>query len=379
MLGFLPVCFLCAHTVSAQLSPKIQAETEYGLYPNIIADSASITTAEDRAALAEAYYRTGRTDYAAQVAHSALGQPYALLVAAKCFAIAGTKDSACNYLSQYLAQPDKLPRAKILLDTVFAKMQKEACWKAIWKQEWYPQPTEQDKLSQLIAAGRYDETLDQIQNKGSQADKFTYWKAEALIGLGQDRDALKVLRNARTEQELALRWKMEHASAHDRTALQVAQQYSARCGRCITAEKMLAISAYNTSDFADAQKHLDKYLAIYYMDAEALCLQARILADQSRFLDALEVSNNAMKFSPQYAPAALLRGDIFCQVNNWELAAKMYQQYLDWKGGSADVYFKLGNALLNAGNRTQACREMEFAKHFGSLPAVDFYRLHCLK
>ena len=142
---------------------------------------------------------------------------------------------------------------------------------------------------------------------------------------------------------------------------------------------MLAISAYNTSDFADAQKHLDKYLAIYYMDAEALCLQARILADQSRFLDALEVSNNAMKFSPQYAPAALLRGDIFCQVNNWELAAKMYQQYLDWKGGSADVYFKLGNALLNAGNRTQACREMEFAKHFGSLPAVDFYRLHCLK
>lgn len=378
-LVFLAVTFFSASALFAQLSPQIRAELEYALYDSIAADSATIVTPEDRAALAEAYYRLGQNDYAIKLAHSVSTQPSAMLVSAKCYATARTSDSVCFYLEKYLSHPDKLPRPAILLDTAFAKMQKESCWKTIWKKEWFPQPTLEEEYTQQIAAERYNEVLDQIHDLGAKADKYLFWHAEALIGLGQEKDALKILRTARTEQELALRWTLEHQATRDRAALETAGQYSARCGRCFAGMKMQAISAYNAGEKEFAQKQLDKYLPVYYMDAEALCLQAQIQADATRYLDALATSNLAMNYSPQYAPAALLRGNVLYEVGNWELSAKMYQQYLDWKGGSADVYYKLGNALLNAGNRQQACREMEFAKHFGSLPAVEFYRQHCLK
>ncbi len=378
-LMFLLVSFLATNTIFAQSSPRLEAELQYGLYERMIYSNDPNASAEDRATIALAYFQLGNRDSAQKIAYSSVPQPRALICLAKCYASAEITDSVCVYLEKYLGQPDKMPKAEILLDTTFAKMEKETCWKALWKQEWYPQATAEDEFTLLINSERYNQVLDDLERMGTKAEKYQYFRAKALNGIGQEKDALKILRNARSARELALRWELEDKAGRNKAANQTSEQHLTKCGNCYSGMKMRAISAFKTGDRETAEKYIAKYLAVYYMDAEALNLKATMEFDKGRYLDALETSNQSLLFAPNYAPTVLLRGDIFCKVNNWEHAANMYQQYLDWKGNSADVYYKLGIALLNAGKKQQACREMEFAKHFGSVPAVEFYRQHCLR
>ena len=378
-LAFGVVRFCLCNGLFAQTSPQIEAELQYSLYRQIADKAELISSAGDLGALAEAYYYLQMRDSSALTARKAADEPRSQICLARYFAQIGVSDSCCIYLNKYLSNTDKMHKAKIVLDTAFARIEKEMCWKAIWKQDWYPQPTAEDEYALLISTGRYTQVLDELQTLGTKAHKYSYYKAEALREKGQEKEALSALRDARTQRELALKWELENTLGRDKPAANSAKRLLTRCHNCAEGMKKLGISAYKIGDTEVATKQIDAYLAIYYMDTEALYIKALMQSDSKQYLNALETTAQALHYSPQHAPSVLLRGDIFCQVNNWEYAANMYSQYLDWKGSSADVYYALGVALLKAGKKQQACREMEFAKHFGSLPAIDFYRAHCLK
>jgi|GEM_PF-6657517 len=357
----------------------MRAENEFGLYDSVLAKQHKASVPDEFVEIAKAFYLKQDYTSALEWAQKSNSLPDAQLLLAKIYSIQGNADSACFCLTSYLGNQNKISRTRIMLDDVFTSLQRTACWKMLWRNDWYGDD-ETAEYQAMLERKEFDALLAYLYAKErSSRNKYATFEARALWGLGQPNDAYKALADVRDSAGLRLKWQLElflgkHGKSYE-TAVLCAKKNRERAEPL----KMIATSALYAGLYAEAQSAISQYLDVYYMDPEGLCLAGSIALAEGRFLDVYRFTNTALQFAPACAEARKVRGNAFYEQQNWEFAKKEYLLFLDLRGLEPVVMEKLGVAYIKVGAVDDGCSELKRAFALNAPQASDFLRKYCKK
>jgi tetratricopeptide (TPR) repeat protein len=307
---------------------------------------------------------------------------------ARIYALKGDAATAVYHLELSMRSSFKKAEKEILLDPAFSSIENRQEWKQFWKKEWYSM--EEQGLSEIeyyVAAGKIDESKEVLSGlKKSNDDNAELQYAGALIeyGAGNYPQAMKAAAglndsNPHNEKYLRLLAKVQTAVSDAAGASSTYTQLL-NSGVADAGLYLLRAECYNKTGESDkALNDVKKYLEIYPQNSAALSLAGKVEAKSGDNLQALQYFSQNLKLHPNDPECYIDRANSYFISKSWDMAINDYSMSLDLKPDNSDAWLNKGIALLNKGNKEDACHDFRKAFSLGNKRVSDYISRNCIK
>ncbi|MBC7126268.1 MAG: tetratricopeptide repeat protein, partial [Bacteroidales bacterium] len=274
------------------------------------------------------------------------------------------------------------PESSYLLskDFSFAHSLKE--WQKIWDKEWYSAIEKDIHFARyLIGNQNYDEAIEllnkRIKSKKSKAELFEL-RGRAHLYAGNFLLALRDFENAyhrskRNYVYLALQANaLFNLNQNGKALTQIEQAIEKSGGKpdyLLLKAKILS----KLNRYSEAYETLKKYLVYFPNNTEANLNLARYAYESGYYTDALLAIAKMLKFTPDNIELILLRGKIYLKTDQPRQAIVDFEKAISQNYCTAESYLLKGLALLQVGERQEACKCFSIS---GSLGNIDAQGLH---
>jgi tetratricopeptide (TPR) repeat protein len=305
---------------------------------------------------------------------------------AKCYALKGDTDYAIANLRSHLASSSRLPEDDIKTDPAFDALQLSNGWYDLWQEEWYT-GEENDVRSalRLMNTDRLDEAMEVINTsiRGGNSTSQAFF-ARGSINFRKENYAVSVSDFTKAISENGdnadyffsrgyanLKAGNKAAAVEDFTrSLQIRPGlFRALIGR---AEANAAAGSYSA-----AIRDVETYLLYFENDQEAVFMCGNYLTETGNYLDALRCFNINLdkdKNNPVYYRQ---RGRTNLLAHTYRSAIYDLTMSLDLDPRDGKTWLYLGIALLDTGNREDACSCFNKAQGLGESEAIRYIVDNC--
>lgn len=323
---------------------------------------------------------TGSIEYLKNAEQSSPGM--AALDLAHSYKLAGDKQQLFFYLEKHLKSEYKLPRKEIMLDTVFADLDRDRDWIRFWSGNWY------DEQDNTIALAEY-----KISSKDND---FNFWSD--LIDNHQDNPVMLALAGqyyklAKDNRKAGLYF--EKAIGLDPDNSMVLLKY----GNFLLENNNFAEAIAVYRKLSENNPYEIKYYLLHVMalirsgeagmalDEIRRLEQAGIDSSGLNLLLATELIGNDTPLAIEYlsplidsspsSEAFNLRAKAYKETGNINEAISDYAMSLDIDPKQPEVYFNRAHLRLSIGDREGACYDWSMALNLGHRKAADMLYKYC--
>ncbi|MFO8022691.1 MAG: tetratricopeptide repeat protein [Perlabentimonas sp.] len=294
--------------------------------------------------------------------------------------------SALTELERHLSRIPRETEASIILDTAFNNLKQTDEWKEFWLNDWYT-PHERflaeveyyfsrkewnyalELLNERLdgRAGRHNlyalrgEAFYNVGSyKAAEADfmqalkrnkrnhEYMAWRAKALMQIGKDRRALKLLNNA-----------IEHSGGEPAYFLNRARIFA------------------NNDDYQNAVDDVKHYLTFFPKDIDAISSYAIYLIKAGIHINSLFQLGKLIKANPKKPSYYQLRGNVYMQSGNWNVAEIDFNKALELGQKTPELYVQRGICRQHLNRIKEACSDWQQAVKLGSFKAQELIYKHC--
>lgn len=137
-----------------------------------------------------------------------------------------------------------------------------------------------------------------------------------------------------------------------------------------------AQEAFAKSNYPEAQKQVDKALAIYPNFAEAVTLRGLLLMHDKNFAESQKAFESAIEYDPNYSVAYLALGTLFNSMGQYDNATRPLERSVSMSPSSWQGYFEMARSYLGKGMYEKA---LQLANRAQTLAPSNFAAIHLLK
>jgi tetratricopeptide (TPR) repeat protein len=301
---------------------------------------------------------------------------------ARAYRKTGDMDKMYSNLEKHLTSDYKLPRKEIMLDPVFANLDRDRSWIRFWSQGWY------NETDDMIAEASYRVSREDTD--------FGFW-SELMKNTRDNPDIMALIAQYygivgdRKKAEQFFHRAMESAPENRSVKLKYGN-FLAESG-----EYQQAANIYSTlivQEPYEIKYHLLHVMAILKAgEPERALGEIRQLQDigiassELNVMMAREILKEDPALSVQYLDPVIesdpsteafnLRAQAKKQLGNLMSAIDDYAMSLDINPKQPDVYFQRGHIRLATGDRRGACYDWEHALNLGHRDAADMLYKYC--
>lgn len=363
-----------AKEASAILSAAISRSQDSRLY--VMHGDANIITGNTQIAI---------TDYQSANKLAASSGDYGL---ARAYAVRRDVKTSLFHLERSISSSFKKSEKEIMLDQAFSAVENTPEWRLFWKTERYSVP--EQKLSELefnISNGNREEAAIIVKElTGNFPDDNITLYAKALLDYSNQKYAESVTqlsdllsKDKNNPDYLLLLGTVQMSSGNMAGA-------SATFTRLVEIEYTDATiflkraGCYRkTGEFDKAMNDLEKYLALYPGNKEAISLSGKIESERGDNLKAIELYSSNIRLHPDDPQCYIDRANSYLLSRTWDNAVRDYSMALDIKPGDPEVWLNKGIALLNSGKTDDACFDFRKALDLGNKKATLYISRNCIK
>lgn len=330
-------------------------------------------------------YSEAIADYNAANSLAPLSGEYGL---AKVYAIRGDAATSVYHLELSMKSDYRRSEKEIMLNPVFERIENRSEWRQFWRKNWYT--IAEERLSEIeyySSAGRIEEASASLNElvKLYPDEEITQY-AEALVNMSAGRftSAVRILSDLLSADQANEKYL--------RTLGRAQEALGNHAGASMTYSKLISLDvadpdlflkraeAFNkTGENNRATADLDRYLALFPGEKDALSLAGRISAAAGDNLRALGYFTENLKNNPNDPQCYIDRANTYLSARSWDWAVLDYAMALDLDPGNSDTWLNKGIALLNAGKTEDACHDFRKSFSMGNRRAVEYLGKHCIK
>jgi tetratricopeptide (TPR) repeat protein len=307
---------------------------------------------------------------------------------ARVYSIKGDPPTSVYHLEINLGSSLRKQEKEILLDPAFGNVENSTEWRRLWKKEWYSKSEKVlSEIEYYTTAGKIDESkalLNEIRSEFPGSDDAVYAEAIINVASGKYSDASVIaerLAAAHPDSEKYLRLLAKSQTLDSNPS-----------GALVTCTRLLELGVADaqlylfraecyrkTGEIEKAQADVEKYLELYPADKNALSMAGKLKAASGDNLKAIEFFSGNIKLHPGDPECYIDRANSYFIAKSWQWAADDYGMALDLKPGNADAWLNKGIALLNSGNKEDACHDFTRAMSLGNKKASDYISRNCIR
>lgn len=389
---------LYCHTITAQEANEYitrgKALTDRALYSQAISlYTEGMNKYEDYRLLVgrgEAYLISGQTGAAIKDFSAAnglvSGSGYHGL--ARAYITENDFEKAVSCLRHHLESEFKIPRRDILTDPAFAKLENTDEWRQLWNTDWYTRLDEAvSEVEYYIRTGKIadgEAVLSEVENIYSEKPEIMYLKGLIESARNNTSESIQYLAEAvNTDNPDYAVWKL-YIDLLDRNGdnLRAANECDNALSWYPEQTELIYLKAENLRRANDREKAMEvsmQYLDLY-PDGELANRQAGLIAgDLGEYTRALNYFSKNIENYPGKAQCFTDRADIYLKIKSYDAAIYDYSMALDLWPRDSEAYYRKGLALINTGNKEEACHDFMMALRFGNKKASAMISKHCIR
>lgn len=306
---------------------------------------------------------------------------------AKIYALKGDVQTALYHLEQNLSSQWKRSEKEIMLDPAFGRLEKTSEWRSFWKQERYSEIERTvSEIEYYTSKGNNEDSkalISVLKSRYPGNDEVIYSEALLNLSSGKSSEAVRLMseltNRKNSDRYLRLLAKAQIASSNyagaSNTYTRIINNGVADADVLLARAECFRKTGENDKAIAD----VDKYLAFYPEDMNALRTAGRAHAVAGDNLKALELFSRNLELHPSESELYIDRGNSYLAARSWEWAIADYSMSLDLKPSSPDAWLNKGIALLNSGKTGEACHDFRKALSLGNKKAAEYISRNCIK
>ena len=249
-------------------------------------------------------------------------------------------------LERHLNSSPKETEASILLDTAFNKFKNTPQWRKLWLNDWYS--TNERLLADIayhFSRDEWEVALDLLNDRmhGRRSRHQLYaLRGEVYFNSGSYRaaesdfaQALK--RSRRNHQYMAWRAKSLMAVNRSKQAVKILSQAIEQSGGEPAYYKLRAAAFASNQNYPKAIDDIKFYLTFYPNSYEAIAQLADYSMESGRLIEALFQLGKLINEKPNEWRYYLMRGKIYMNYNNWEMAEIDINQAIKFNPNNAEI------------------------------------------
>lgn len=277
---------------------------------------------------------------------------------------------------------------EIMLDPAFRKIENSSDWRKFWQKSWYPEiETRISEIEYYTSAGKIkdaQEILSEIRTQYQGNARLDYAAALVSISSGKYPEAIKsllALLDAQPENEKYLLL-LARAQSGSSNYAGASETYSKLLNNGIPDAGLFLKRAecyIKTGEAERAIADIEKYLAVFPDDKDALSLAGRIESATGDNLGALRYYTENVKKNPNDPRCYIERANAYMSSKSWEWAANDFSMSLDLDPANPEAWLNKGISLLNSGNKSGACHDFRQALKLGNKKATDYISKYCIR
>ncbi len=300
------------------------------------------------------------------------------------YALRREASTSMYHLASCLHSPFRRTEKEIMLDPI----ENSPEWRNFWKEARFS--TYEKSIAEMeyyYSAGRKEEAESVLSVLGREyAGTEGYRYAASLVSMMGSKysDAVRqfsalIAENPGNERYLRLLAEAQVASGN---AAGASVTYTKLIDSQVPDAKLFADRAgcfLKTGETNRARTDIRRFLELYPDDTEALRLAGKIENAAGDNLAAIAMYTDNLKLHPDDPRCYTDRGDAYFLARSWKLAADDYSMALDLSPINGNAWLNKGIALLNTGNRDDACNDFRMALKHGNRRAAEYISANCLK
>ena len=133
-----------------------------------------------------------------------------------------------------------------------------------------------------------------------------------------------------------------------------------------------------TGETRKAIADVERFMALYPENKEAIRLAGKLETESGDNLKALEYFSQNVKLYPHDAECYIDRANSYFSSKSWRWAIDDYNMSLDLNPVNQDVWLNKGISLLSSGNVADACYDFKKAYSLGNQKAAPYISRNCM-
>lgn len=304
----------------------------------------------------------------------------------KAYALKGDAATSVYHLALSMASKFKQPQNVVLLEPAFDKIEQSGEWRDFQKRDWYSKlEMDLSELSYDISVGNTMEAITSLKElKGRYPNETSVMYADALLdySVGKQSSAIEKLSvilkdDPDDEQSLRLLAKAQY-DVHNYFG--AANTYSTLITSGVVDASFFFLRAkclYESNDYENALADLERFIALYPADKNAVSLAGAAASASGDNIAALKYFSRNVTNNPDDPTCYTQRGDAYFMSKSWKLAADDYGLALDLDASNATVWFNQGMAYINMKIVDEGCHCLARAMRLGEKRAASQISQHC--
>ena len=280
----------------------------------------------------------------------------------------------------------KRSEKEIMLEPAFAPVENRPEWRQFWQKSWYShRETGVSEIEYFISTNNLADAQEALAGlragyPGSEEARY----AEVLVNIASGRfdDAVRgaqslVLSGNDREKYLRVLAKAQTGQSNFAGA---SSTYTRLIDMGVTDAQLLierAETFRRTGDRNRAIRDVERFMALYPENKEAIRLAGRLEVELGNNIKALEYFSRNIELYPSDAECYIDRANSYFSSRSWQWAINDYSMSLDLNPENSEAWLNKGIANLNSGKTDAACYDFKKAFSLGNQRAVSYISSNC--
>jgi tetratricopeptide (TPR) repeat protein len=294
---------------------------------------------------------------------------------------------ALRYLEINLQSNYNVPESKVFLDPDFSTFEKNPAWIDFWNRNTNYSALDAllSEANQLIKSGAALDAINLLTeglSKGYRKAPLYSLRGSIYLTLKNDKLALSDLNSAIESDQRNARLYLERGRLNYRM-----QKYEQAVNDYQSALKLqsdlmeiyplLGQAKHKASRSEEAVADFTYYLRYFSEDAAAWYHFGVVYKESGKYFNALECFNKCIAKDQNKADYYNARGETYLQTRTWRYADNDFAMALDLEPGNARTYLNKGLALIQLGQKEEACFCFSKASAYGLFEATAYQDKYC--
>ena len=307
---------------------------------------------------------------------------------AKTYAIQGDASNSMKRLAASMESIYKRSEKEIMLDPAFTVIENKPEWRQFWQKTWYnSQETGVAEIEYFVSTNKLADArnaISELKASGYSGTEETMY-AEILVNIAAERfdDAVKsalTLASSENKKEKYLRV-LAKAQTGQSNFAGASSTYTRLIEMGVTDAQLFIERAEcfrKTGERSKALKDVERFMALYPENKEAIRLAGKLEIESGNNIKALEYFSRNVELNPNDAECYVDRANSYFSSRSWQWAISDYSMSLDLDPVNPDVWLNQGISLLSSGNVIDACYNFKRAYSLGNQRAAPYINRNCI-
>ena len=306
---------------------------------------------------------------------------------AKVYAMKGDAVNSMKRLAMSMESAHKKSEKEIMLDPAFAAIENKPEWRQFWQKTWYSyKETWLSEIEYFISTNKLVDArsvLTELKAGYPESEEAMYAEILVNIASGKFDDAVKIattLASSGSKKEKYLKV-LAKAQTGQSNFAGASATYTKLIDMGVADAQLFIARAEcfrKTGERNKALKDVERFMALYPENKEAIKLAGKLEVESGDNLKALEYFSRNIELNPNDAECYIDRANSYFSSKSWRWAINDYSMSLDLNPSNSDVWLNKGIALLSSGNDSDACHDFKRAYSLGNQKASPYISKNCL-